>query len=447
MRRRWFGFLRFLPVVGLMGGAVGVASGISFFGTGDKSLRISDYPTGRVQAGTLSAGQRGLAIGHGGVVVAVWSDDREGRSNIYAVRSTDEGRTFGPSVRVNDAPGTAGLFGATVALDQQNRTSVVWFDERDGDHDIFFARGLDGGQGFTANVRVNDDKARPAIADEFVEDEFFDQDAGATGPAFQTLPSVAVDRHGTILVAWQDYRRNQADIYFARSTDGGRTFSPNVRVNDDLGRAGQLYPSLAVDGSGTIYLAWHDFRKGNQDIYFARSTDGGRTFSRNLRVNDDTGTAGQFNPSLAVNEHGEIYIAWHDLRSGNADIYTAVSRDGGLTFGRNIRVNDDQGDAFQFHPSLGINGRGDIAVAWEDYRNGEADIYLATSRDGGATFGPNVRVNDDRGTVNHLHASVAGAAENSLAVLWEDQRNEPEGIRGPCQPVHCADIYFMLVSD
>ena len=133
-------FLGFSLSVIIGVGMAGAGAFPFFFKSGETNIRISDFPAGRVQAGTLSAGQRGLRVGQGGTVVAVWSDPREGRPNIYLARSRDGGRTFVPNMRVNDTPGTAGLFGATVGLDQQNRAYVTWFDDRDGDYNIFFAR-------------------------------------------------------------------------------------------------------------------------------------------------------------------------------------------------------------------------------------------------------------------------------------------------------------------
>lgn len=413
------------------------ARALSFFGTAPQNVRVSDFLPGHAQTGTLSAGQRGLAIGTAGMAVAVWSDTREGKSNIYLAKSHDGGRTFGSNVRVNDVPGAAGLFGATVALDRQNRAHVVWFDNQDGDYDIYYAGESDRGDGLTPAIRINDDKDNPVGADAFGDDE----PAASAGPAFQTLPSLAVDRNGAVYIAWQDYRRNQADIYFAASRDGGKTFSRNLRVNDDIGRAGQLYPSLAVDARGTLYLAWHDFRRGNQDIYFSRSADGGHTFGRNVRVNDDPETAGQFNPSLAVDAQGTVYLAWHDLREGQADIYFSASRDGGETFGPNRRLNDDRGETYQFHPSLGVGSKGTVAVAWEDYRNGQADIYLTYSTDGGDTFHPNVRINNDRRPADHLHAALAAGERNELTVIWEDQRNDRRDGPSLCQPVRCSDVF------
>ena len=284
-------------------------------------------PAKAITGGVCYCCKTTLAAGAEGSLYAAWRHVYPGNlRDIAFTVSRDGGRTFASNVRVNEVPGTAGLFGATVAMDRQHRAHVAWFDNRDGDYDIYVAREATRGEGFSAAVRVNDDKDHPEEADAAGDEE----PAGSAGPAFQTLPSLAIDQDGIIYTAWQDYRRNQADIYFSKSTDGGRTFSRNLRVNDDLGRAGQLYPSLAVDARGALYLAWHDFRRGNQDVYFSRSTDGGRTFSPNIRVNDDPGTDGQFNPSLAVDADGTLYLVWHDLRAGQADIYVATSADGNI---------------------------------------------------------------------------------------------------------------------
>jgi hypothetical protein len=73
-------------------------------------------------------------------------------------------------------------------------------------------------------------------------------------------------------VAWEDYRYNNFDIYFAKSSDRGGTWTdPNLRVNDDLrtNEKNQQKPSLAVDLFGAVYVVWEDYRSGNWDIYFS----------------------------------------------------------------------------------------------------------------------------------------------------------------------------------
>lgn len=413
---------------------------------GQSNMRISDYPVGKVTAMTLSAGQRGLVSRKletdEQLVVAVWSDERAGRSNIFAVQSLDDGATFAPSVRVNDIPDKAHLYGATSAIDAQGHVYVVWLDERDGDQDIYFARSISLGVtgGFTASVKVNDDETREPAVDEFGDPEYVEP------AAFQTHPMVALGTKGEIYVVWQDYRRAQADIYFSKSMDGGRTFRRNVKVTDEFGSAGQLYPTLAVSPDGTIVLAWHDHRKGNADIFFARSTDGGESFSRNLMVSDDETKTHQFNPSLAVDAKGHIYIAWHDLRNNSQpDIYFGKSVDGGKSFGLNIKVSDDSSDAFQFHPSIAVTSDGTIGVVWEDKRYDNFDIFFSLSRDRGKTFTKNVQIDDDGGSEDQLFPSLAVSESKRFLVMWSDQRHDT-GLLSPCPPVQCSDIYFSAIS-
>ena len=414
--------------------------------TETSNIRISDYPSGTVAAMTLSAGQRGLTSNtlESGeqLVVAVWSDERTGSSNIYAVQSLDNGKTFSSSMRVNDIPGNAHLYGATVAIDGNGHVYVVWLDDRDGDQDIYISRSLSSGivMGFAASVKINDDETRKPGIDEFGDPEYIEP------RAFQTHPIVVWGKNGNINVAWQDYRKSQADIYFSKSIDGGKTFLRNVKVTDEFGSAGQLYPSMAIGPDNVIHLAWHDHRKGNADIFYANSTDDGQSFSQNVKITDDTTDAHQFNPSLTVDQNGHIFIAWHDLRnSGQADIYFGKSIDGGQTFAPNIQVSDDPSKAFQFHPSIQITHTGIIGIVWEDKRRGNFDIFFSSSHDDGKTFTKNTRINDDAGSTNQLFPSLAVAELDHFLVMWTDQRHD-EMEFSPCPPLQCSDIYFHSIS-
>jgi hypothetical protein len=92
--------------------------------------------------------------------------------------------------------------------------------------------------------------------------------------------------HGrNIYAVWYDFRNMNSDVFFAKSTDGGLTFGSNVQVNDDHGNSRQYKPTMGVDAAGNIYMIWRDDRRGHADIFFARSTDGGTTFSKNRRLN------------------------------------------------------------------------------------------------------------------------------------------------------------------
>ena len=73
-------------------------------------------------------------------------------------------------------------------------------------------------------------------------------------------------------------------------------------------------------------------------------------------------------------------MVWQDERNGNWDIYFAMSADGGASFGSDVKVNDDAGDAGQYSPAIALDGAGDAYVVWADNRNDQNwDIYFAKS--------------------------------------------------------------------
>jgi len=230
-------------------------------------------------------------------------------------------------------------------------------------------------------------------------------------------PSIAVDPSGNAYAVWQDDRNGNSDIYFSYRPAGG-TWGPNIRVNDDVGTAQQGFPSIAVDPSGNAYAVWNDNRNGGGDMYFSYRPAGG-TWGPNTRVNDVVSTGG--NPSIGVDASGNAYAVWQDGRNGDLDIYFSYRPAAGQ-WGANVRVDDDVGAAAQVDPSIAVDPLGNAVAVWEDTRNGNLDIY-SSFRPAGGTWGANVRVNDDSGTVNQEWPSVAVDARGNAYAVWQDERN------------------------
>ena len=86
--------------------------------------------------------------------------------------------------------------------------------------------------------------------------------------------------------------KNEADIFFIKTTDGGQNWSPPLRVNDDQTINDQILPWMEVKPDGTIDVAWYDRRKDVNDalwdVYIAKSTDGGGSFSINICLTDQS---------------------------------------------------------------------------------------------------------------------------------------------------------------
>ncbi len=363
-----------------------------------------------------TASNPSLAVGSDGVeylAFAGWGGSTS-QSDIFFTKSTN-GRTWIVPIRVNDDPGGAAQSDPSLTLDSMNNIYIAWTDARFGNNDIFFSKSTNGGTIFSANVRVND----------------------FTGNS-QSEADLAVDPVNPHLVhvVWTDARSGflGPDIYYANSTDGGLSFNPSLRVNNDLTGAEQSQPAIAVAPNRDVYVVWRDPRNGARgpDIYFSKSSDLGATWGPNFYVNDDPGGATQQDPTIAVDATGTIYVAWTDYRNPNTapDIYAARSTNAGVSFGANVKVNDDTGIASQSLPSLAANG-GKIQVAWADSRTAGStswDIYTASSTDG-LTWSPNMKANDDSlPNVFQWQPSIGVDASGDVFAAWYDTRGSGQDI-------------------
>ncbi|MDW7977946.1 MAG: sialidase family protein [Candidatus Caldarchaeum sp.] len=117
-----------------------------------------------------------------------------------------------------------------------------------------------------------------------------------------------------------------SDVYFSRSTDGGATWSRPKRVNDDLTIRNQFFPTMSVSPNGTIHIIWGDMRDDPDNyryhIYYTRSGNRGETFLENSRVTDYPS-----NPAYGIANFvgdywgitstiNDVYMVWTDSRAG-----------------------------------------------------------------------------------------------------------------------------------
>jgi hypothetical protein len=122
------------------------------------------------------------------------------------------------------------------------------------------------------------------------------------------------------------------DVKFARSVDGGITWSTPVRINDDTGSAYQWFGTMSSSPSGRIDAVWLDTRDNPgtylSSLYYSYSTDGGVTWSANERLSE------AFDPHVGwpqQNKMGDYYhmvsddagfrLAWADTFNGEQDVY------------------------------------------------------------------------------------------------------------------------------
>lgn len=264
----------------------------------------------------------------------------------------------------------------TVAINERSVVAVAWADQTR--QDIFLQLyEPDGKARFQAPVNVS---GNPGI--------------------FSWLPRMVISSGATreVYVLWQEIvfsgGSHGGEILFARSSDGGRSFGEPVNLSNSLagdgkGRLTRKYwhngsLDLAMDPRGELYAAWTEYQG---ILWFSRSTDGGRSFSKPLRVYGGGEANPARGPALAVAAGGTVHLAWTVGEDKAADIHLATSRDHGQTFGAPRIAIDSDGHSDA--PKLAVDGAGTLHLVYGESPAGpfkSTHIRYARSTDGARSF-------------------------------------------------------------
>jgi BNR/Asp-box repeat len=261
---------------------------------------------------------------------------------------------------------------------------------------------------------------------------------------------IAFDKLGTTNYWAHDATRN--GVFVRRSLDGGKTWEANAApVDEQPTHPDMLFedkPHLISDNNpgspyaGTLYAGWTEFSLTKSIILVSRSRDGGITWSLPYEIStheglprDDNGSVEGF--AAAVGPDGMFYAVWSD----GEEIDLCTSRDGGITFAPSRRILNVAPPYFKVEgversngfPQIGAdphNGR--LFVTWSDYRNGDVDVFCATSPDRGRTWSAAVRVNDDsvhNGADQFFQRLAVDPSDGSAYVIFYDRRGDPANRR------------------
>lgn len=140
--------------------------------------------------------------------------------------------------------------------------------------------------------------------------------------------TTAVGNDGTIYATWAglDY------IWFDQSKDGGKTWGADIKIARQEGgwdmdmpnimRANGM-PFLVCDTTRDIlYVTWADAYNGDADVWLMYSKDQGTTWSKRIKVNQDTTKRGQYFPNIAIDQAtGEVFIAFYDFRYSSSESF------------------------------------------------------------------------------------------------------------------------------
>ncbi len=274
------------------------------------------------------------------------------------------------------------------------------------------------------NKNVNNKLSSLAVSTILWDDQLVNDDA--SGVCLHENSGCAMDGSGNYTVVWEDYRTGNSDIYLQQYNSSGTIVGTNIRVNDDGQGIDHYYPAIASNSTGKTAVAWVDERSGSSDIYLQWFDASGTRNGTNIQVNDNTGTvySAIHSVAVAVDGNGNTIVVWVKVTNGYFDLYLQRFNSSGVAQGVNIQVNDDaSGTTYHFRPAIGVDGSGNSVIVWQDYRNGNYDIYLQRYDGTGASLGVNIEVNDDGGTTDQAAPTIAINNSGAEIITWHDLRN------------------------
>jgi len=242
-------------------------------------------------------------------------------------------------------------------------------------------------------------------------------------------------------------------IVFQTSKDRGETWNNGDTIGFNDNKM-QDKPWIGVDDKkkskykGRIYVSWTEFDKyksknpsDKSRIRIVHSQDTMEGFTSAITVSDTTGDCLDGDNTLegattAVGKNGEIYVVW----AGHNFIYFDKSIDGGDTFGKDKIIakqlsgwNQDIPEVYRTNsmPFIQTNSKGHIFVVYGDTVHGDHDIFLITSRDGGETWTPPTRVNNDEvgnGRDQYMPNMTIDPSDDKVYIVYYDRRNSSSNL-------------------
>ena len=247
--------------------------------------------------------------------------------------------------------------------------------------------------------------------------------AGTISNATPQQPLMAIGTDGMVHVAFGiKASKTHGDVFYARSVDGGQTFSAPAKVGSVEGLALGMRrgPRIALSNDG-VCISVISHKEGNIHLYRLKN-DGDRWLDQAV-INDKPGSAGEGLHAMAAGSKGELACVWLDHRNDQSQVYSATSADGGKTWSKNVRVyRSPDGDVCPCcHPSVAYSPDGKIHALWRNDVGGNRDMYHAISSDGGKTFGAAQKLGVGAWTLNRCPmdgGSIAVLAGEKIATIW-----------------------------
>jgi len=337
-----------------------------------------------------------------------------------------------------------------VGYDLNNNAYITGIDC--GQPAIIFEKSTDGGPWSAPAIAVN-----PLFYQGFTDKPWLQIDDNPSSPFANSL----------YISVTQFDAAGDSTISVSHSRDGGATWSVPIYVDWlQLAPAVDQFSDMTIGADGTVYVTWMrcpgtgptgDCGGTTATFYFAKSTDGGNTWSAPAPITTATlapDTCSDYYgtlpntcervsdiPVVGIDNstdayHGDLYVAFYNWTGSFMQVEVTTSTNGGATWSTPVPVAPSSDTHDQFFPWLSVGNSGAVGVTWLDRRNDPSNLsyeaFAGVSTDGGATF-PNLQIATQPSNPNNdgfggmFMGDYTGNAwdntGNTLYASWMDTRN------------------------
>lgn len=307
-----------------------------------------------------------VGIGEGRFAL-VWEEDEKIWGRIVRINPDEKSSEKGEILLLSSKPATQ----ASLSYSKKNGLSAVWSEQGELFHQIMLAK-------LKISTKVKLHKPGVTVVD-----------ANAKGD--QSYPNISEAGVRTI-VAWEDRSGGYTRLFYVVSQAGNKFSTPQQLNESKwrgpekgLGQGGTGVMRVALsaqgrDGAAAVWADKRDFQSG-YDVYGSFASGPNLTFGANEKIQDEFGdNFAQWHPAIAANNEGRIAVVWDDDRDGSPDVW--LSRRNTDGWSADLAVPGASGTGVQSDPSITMDEFGNLHLAWVEKAdlNGPSTIRYTFGR-------------------------------------------------------------------